>query len=82
MMRLPPAFTVWQEPLRGIRMHVMQWVQSGGGPLIVIPVETAHLWRGNGGIGFPMATCRWSGRLLRLTLTMDVLVASMTIWAC
>jgi Immunity protein 21 len=34
-------------------MHEMQWVQSGGGPLIVIPVEIAHLWRGIGGLGLP-----------------------------
>jgi hypothetical protein len=34
-------------------MHEMQWVQSGGGPLIVIPVEIAHLWRGDGGLGLP-----------------------------
>jgi Immunity protein 21 len=34
-------------------MHELQWVQSGGGPLIVIPVEIAHHWRGDGGLGLP-----------------------------
>ena len=43
-------------------MDRITWVNSGGGPLIVIPVEVAHLWRGDGGLGCPMGTCRWSGR--------------------
>ena len=29
------------------------WVNSGGGPLIVISVEVAHHWRGDGGLGLP-----------------------------
>ena len=34
-------------------MDRITWVESGGGPLIVIPVEIAHLWRGDGGLGLP-----------------------------
>ena len=35
-------------------MDRITWVNSGGGPLIVIPVEIAHLWRGDGGLGLPV----------------------------
>lgn len=28
-----------------------KWVATGGGPLILVPVEVAHLWRGIDGIG-------------------------------
>lgn len=34
-------------------MTQMTWVESGGGPLVVVPVEVAHLWRGDGGLGLP-----------------------------
>ena len=46
-------FSNWREPFRGTSMHEMQWVQSGGGPLIVIPVEIAQLWRGDGSLVIP-----------------------------
>lgn len=32
-------------------MDRMTWVNSGGGPLIVIPSEVAHHWRGDGKLG-------------------------------
>jgi hypothetical protein len=34
-------------------MDPIKWVSTGGGPLIVIPVEIAHHWRGDGGLGLP-----------------------------
>jgi hypothetical protein len=34
-------------------MDPINWVSTGGGPLVVIPVEIAHLWRGDGGLGLP-----------------------------
>ncbi len=40
-------------PLRGISMTKLRWIESGGGPLIVIPVEIAHHRRGDGGLGLP-----------------------------
>ena len=28
-------------------MDTIQWVGTGGGPLLVVPVEVAHHWRGD-----------------------------------
>jgi hypothetical protein len=35
-------------------MDRMTWVISGGGTVIVIPIEVAHLWQEGGGSGYPM----------------------------
>ena len=34
-------------------MDPIKWVSTNGGPLVVIPVEFAHHWQGDGGLGFP-----------------------------
>ena len=34
-------------------MDPIKWVSTNGGPLVIIPVEIAHLWRGDGGLGLP-----------------------------
>jgi hypothetical protein len=52
-MRVLSSFSNRREPFPGTSVNEMQWVQSGGGPLIVIPVEIAHHWRGDGGLGLP-----------------------------
>ena len=68
--------------LVGITMESIKWVRTVGGPLIVIPVEIAHHWRGARLSVVTGETWRRAWRQFRRTPTMDEHAALMSTSAC